>query len=27
MYPSYSILDLANHHMDTRMADAEMGDL
>jgi hypothetical protein len=27
MYPSYSIFDLANHHMETRMADAEMGDL
>ena len=27
MNPSYSTFDLVNHHMETRMADAEMGDL
>ena len=27
MNPSYSTFDLVNHHMETLMADAEMGDL
>ncbi len=27
LYPYYSTFDLVNHHMETRMADAEMGDL
>jgi hypothetical protein len=27
MNPSYSTFDLVAHHMETRMADAEMGDL